>query len=78
MALERPPNHRPCLFRPLVTSSSPQKTKTKKEHKYFDSADWALAKEGKQTEDDEDPSSLPPRTEPAAAHKLSGVSGLRP
>jgi hypothetical protein len=45
------------------------------EHKYFDSADWALAKEGK----GEQPSvsaeeSLPPRTSPAAplaAHRAS-------
>lgn len=51
-----------------------------KEHKYFDSADWALAKEGK----GEQPAvteALPPRTGPAhiAAHratsKLEGGTG---
>ena len=48
------------------------------EHKYFDSADWALAKEGK----GEQPSvsaeeSLPPRTSPATitAHRASKLEG---
>ncbi|KAI8467938.1 MAG: hypothetical protein J3K34DRAFT_428797 [Monoraphidium minutum] len=45
-----------------------------KEHKYFDSADWALAKEGKA----EQPPSLPPRTSPATAaahHRASKLEG---
>eukprot|EP00877_Chromochloris_zofingiensis_P014254 jgi/Chrzof1/9082/Cz03g35130.t1 len=57
----------------------PKQRLIQKEHKFFDSADWALAKEGKKQPLEQDPASLPPVTGPIATTiKKQSSSALRP
>lgn len=56
------------LFKAKYGGLRPKKKILAKEKQYFDSADWALAKEGKKVDVQvpENPETLPPKLEPTA------------